>query len=148
MYIPILFTKQNNTSESSLVSYVLNMGWVMWILASSVPSFPYQNQQYPSHYVVKGTCWSQNQQYPAHYKLKVGEQPRTTHGNVAESACCCISQGCNLASKLAYTADSGTRHAHELALADSCKGCFLGAIISRILFLCDAIPSVTMMVTY
>jgi hypothetical protein len=75
MYIPISSTKQNNTSESSLVSYVLNMGWVMWILASSVPSFPYQNQQYPSPYLVKGTCWSQNQQYPAHYNLKVEEQP-------------------------------------------------------------------------
>jgi hypothetical protein len=41
MYISILSTKQNNTSESSLVSYVLNMGWVICILASSVPSFPY-----------------------------------------------------------------------------------------------------------
>jgi len=84
---------------------------------------------------------------PSPLQTKGRRTARTTHGNVAESACCCISQGCNLASKLAYTADSGTHHAHKLALADSCKG-FLGAIISRILFLCDAIPSVTMMVTY
>jgi hypothetical protein len=64
---------------------------------------------------------------------------RRTHGNVAESACCCIDQGCNLASKLAYPTDSGTYRAHELALADSCKG-FLGTIISSLLFLCDPYP--------